>query len=483
MKQLSVLIVTMILLFTAGNLFAGSVDALGNLSAEYIRTLSRNASTDADAVTYNPAGLAFMQDGLYVDLGGQYLIKDYRMKDEKAANTWNIGKEFKSDVPSIIPNLAAVYKSNDWAAFLSFNAIAGGGSLKYDGGSPMLGTAMYWGGMQTLMPGIVQQAMPTIVQEIMAANPGMSLEDATAAALPIAMQNAQPIADGLAKNAAAGVNNLKLESIYYAATIGGAYKFNDMFSGGLGFRYVYGSKTFDIKNKTSNAALTTLQVQGTNLAKIDLTAHGFTGIASVDCTPIEELFISLRYESPTILKWDTKISGSAFGGGLADGLGYKDGETERKDLPQIVAAGLSYRIIPDLTASLSFTYYMISQSNWKHYNGVKTNSEYSNGFDAAIALEYSIIPALLVSAGYMRTQTGGGSKTLNDFEMALDSNAFAIGARYEAIEGLFINLGLQWAKYIDANGKPDLGSPTGPENIKYSKDVKAIGLGVQYKIM
>ena len=94
MKKLFVLAAMITLIFAANNLFAGSVDALGNLSAEYARTLSRNASTDADATVYNPAGLAFMQDGFYVNGGVQILLKDYRMKDEKATNAWNT-KEFE----------------------------------------------------------------------------------------------------------------------------------------------------------------------------------------------------------------------------------------------------------------------------------------------------------------------------------------------------------------------------------------------------
>jgi predicted porin len=88
-----------------------------------------------------------------------------------------------------------------------------------------------------------------------------------------------------------------------------------------------------------------------------------------------------------------------------------------------------------------------------------------------------------VSGGYQYTKVGGNSRTFNDFEMALDSHAFAIGGRYEVIPDLYINLGLQWAIYSDANGNPHLPGAETPENIKYSKDVKAIVLGVQYRFM
>lgn len=57
--------------------YAGSIDYLSNQSAEYIRTFSRNASTDADAVHYNPAGTAFMKDGIYFYLSNQTVLKEY----------------------------------------------------------------------------------------------------------------------------------------------------------------------------------------------------------------------------------------------------------------------------------------------------------------------------------------------------------------------------------------------------------------------
>ncbi len=46
-----------------------------NHSAEYVRTLNRNASTEADATFYNPAGLTYLPKGLYVMFSNQTLHK------------------------------------------------------------------------------------------------------------------------------------------------------------------------------------------------------------------------------------------------------------------------------------------------------------------------------------------------------------------------------------------------------------------------
>jgi len=79
MKKLFVsLCVAGLIVSSASSLFAGGIENKHNWSAEYVRTLNRNAATDsADAVVYNPAGVMKMEDGFYLNLTGQYVLKDY----------------------------------------------------------------------------------------------------------------------------------------------------------------------------------------------------------------------------------------------------------------------------------------------------------------------------------------------------------------------------------------------------------------------
>ena len=56
--------------------YAGAIDNKTNWSAEYIRTLNRNAATDyADIAAYNPAGTVKLQDGFILNGSLQYLGK------------------------------------------------------------------------------------------------------------------------------------------------------------------------------------------------------------------------------------------------------------------------------------------------------------------------------------------------------------------------------------------------------------------------
>ena len=53
------------------------MDNLANMSAKWIRSNVRNAALDggADMVNYNPAGLAILDDGVYLSFSNQMLFR------------------------------------------------------------------------------------------------------------------------------------------------------------------------------------------------------------------------------------------------------------------------------------------------------------------------------------------------------------------------------------------------------------------------
>ena len=79
-KGFMVVGVILLMVGLASSLQAGGIINKQNLSADYMRTLNRNAATDmADAAVYNPAGTAMMQDGLYLKADVLYLIRNTRI--------------------------------------------------------------------------------------------------------------------------------------------------------------------------------------------------------------------------------------------------------------------------------------------------------------------------------------------------------------------------------------------------------------------
>jgi long-chain fatty acid transport protein len=86
----------------ASTVFAGAIENKTNWSAEYIRTLNRNAATDyADIAAYNPAGTVKLDEGFIINGSVQFLSKKYE----------NIisGTTLESDEPSYIPGIFGVY--------------------------------------------------------------------------------------------------------------------------------------------------------------------------------------------------------------------------------------------------------------------------------------------------------------------------------------------------------------------------------------
>ena len=127
-KILVVLCVAGFIVSLASPLMAGGIDNKHNWSAEWIRTLNRNAATDsADAVVYNPAGVMKMEDGIYVNFTGQYGLKDYSNKF--------LGTKYETDEPDFIPSLFGLYRKDKWAAYGAVTVVVAGGTVDYKDGT------------------------------------------------------------------------------------------------------------------------------------------------------------------------------------------------------------------------------------------------------------------------------------------------------------------------------------------------------------
>lgn len=128
----TVLFLMGLLFSTTSFVLAGNVDNQNNYSAEWVRTLNRNAATDsADSAVYNPAGTIKMDNGIYLNMTGQYVHKKYWHKTSDMT--------YDSDTPSYVPGVFGLYKRDRWAAFVAYTITCGGGKVKYDEGSTTTG--------------------------------------------------------------------------------------------------------------------------------------------------------------------------------------------------------------------------------------------------------------------------------------------------------------------------------------------------------
>ena len=190
-------------------------------------------------------------------------------------------------------------------------------------------------------------------------------------------------------------HHLEGKSYFIGYTLGGAYKINDMFSVSLGARYVDASRDFK-----GNAALGVAGPGKTLGVDYEETGHGWGGIIGVNVTPLEELNIGLRYEAKTSIDLATHVT--------QDDIGIvTEGFQRNRDLPALLGLGVSYKITPKIRVEADFTYYFNDDAGWTD-NPVTSADETQkdDGYDIAIAFEYTFNPKWKASVGYMYTDVG-----------------------------------------------------------------------------
>lgn len=446
MKKL--LLVACVLLLASSVVLAGGIVTNTNQSAEYARMLNRNASTDVDAVYYNPAGLNMLQDGIHLYLSNQSIFQTREVKNSYTALNEN---KFKADVNApLFPDVFAAYKSGKLAVSAGVTPIGGGGSANYKDGAP-------------------------------------SFEVPFAAMVPTLTSMQVP-----------GINGYQLDasfegsSVYLGAQAAVSYKVNDMLSVGLGGRYVMANNTYkghlkdimlntdagtmppgdylrivaqqlrqagqtDLANQLEGYASQFDMSTADRIVDVKQTGNTFNGIISANLSPTRDINIGLRYETMGAMdvKNDTKESG-----GLKQ---FKADSSINKDIPAMFAGGISYRVLPQLKAMVDFNYYFNSGAGWSIENG---NTTAEDDYEAGIGLEYSLNPKLLISAGYLYSKSGATKYYQEDISYSLSSNSVAVGAKYQVMPNLGVSLGVLNTFYMENS-----------ESIPAAEYVRSFGLG------
>ncbi|MBD3414353.1 MAG: hypothetical protein GF421_07990, partial [Candidatus Aminicenantes bacterium] len=350
----------------------GSIVTNTNQSVLFFRYPARNASTDIDAVYYNPAGTTRLADGWHFSLNNQTIFQE---KTVTNAFPFLNNDTFIGDVKApIFPSAFVVYKKDKLAFSFGFGPNAGGGSAEFNDGLPSFET-----NISTLPPSLSLMGLPTT------------------------QYSADIYFSG--------------SSIYFGFQLNASYQIHEMISAGVGLRYISATNTYEgsieniminpyhpLLNPTSSMIpapqfFNTIGFPNTAAALSDQSvdakqvATGFTPILSAHIAPSENLNIGLRYEFNTKLEFENQTT--------TDDTGmFPDGETFRSDIPAILAAGAEYNIIPELKAGLSFTMCFDKNADWDGQEDLVN----SNSIEIAPALEYGLTDHIKVSAGYLWSQ-------------------------------------------------------------------------------
>lgn len=433
------------------NAYGGSIDYLAQQDAEYFAHPSMIGKIGTSGAFYNPAGTVFMEDGTYFKVNAQTIFKDYTMNTDKGILSKGQNGVHNSDFASpMVPSFQFVKKDGDRSYFAHAGIAAGGGTVKYDNGI---------------------SAFEAIGDKI---------------------DNFAGIFGGNASYL--GGTTVEGSSFYYNINLGMAQKLNEKFSVAGGIRLIYATRKLE---GTGHFNLDLPKgIQGIPLGdklkgshSIDVTldaereAYGVGGVIGFDYKPTDKLNIGFKYETEVELDFEAKNgqrglkvdSSNPLAGGFIDGMlrpvdvikeWIVDG---KRNLPAMMALGISYDMTDRLTLLASGNYYFIEQANEDH-----AYDNYTNGYEASIGFDYKLNEKYTLMAGYQYTNTGANEGTYKDTDYALDAHMYCVGMSYSPNETRKYTLSYGFVDYQDGTS-----SATGTT---FEKTVHTIGMSAEFKL-
>lgn len=412
-----------LMLLVASPLYAGAIVNKSNQSADYFRTLNRNAGTDyADIIVFNPAGTSKMEDGGYLKLDVMYITKDYSNTISSAVPPGTIG-ELTSDEPSTLPGFFAMYKQGKWAGFFAFTIPGGGGEVKWNqGNARTVGASLRFTGGAT-------------------------------GALP---------------------QSLIADSVYRGYTLGGSFAINEVWSIAAGVRYIdaYKEATITLGGPNPFPIIPTV-------VDYEQDADGWSGFIGLNIAPSDALNIGLTYIHKTKLDFETNLKRDDTGGvigGLVPFL--NQGAKQQEDLPGQINAGVSYKFTPKLRVETDLTYYLEKEATWEG----RLNGE-GNSWEWGLMGEWTFNPQWKASLGYLHSEIDVNANNLLPEAPELTANSIGAGAVFSPTSSWAITFGAVKVFYDSKTSTQTSAFTFAPRRYQYEKDSWSVFAGVQWKFL
>ncbi len=399
MKKVFIFAVASFLL--GGLIMAGGMVHNSNQSAEYMRTLNRNASTDLDAAFFNAAALTGLNDGFHLYISNQTIWQTRTVKT-KFPNYNNNTFEGTTFAP-VFPNIYAIKKSGKLAFSGGIMPIGGGGSAEFPDGLPRFDYQL------ARLVGL----------------PAAAIDDALA---PYGTINGYGVTASFTGS-----------SIYFGGQGSVSYALNDMISLSVGLRYIYALNTytgsltdavFNAENGDIVGVIPDINVDSKR------TGTALTPILNAYITPNDMIGFSIRYEPLTKLEMtaETTEDGTVV---LGEPGMFPDGAKYNEDLPSQLSFGLNLRPTDRLMIATSFDYWLNENVNW---DGDEANV--NNNWEGGASVEFALSDALTVSTGYLRAVTGATEFYQTDLSYSLSSDTFGGGFKYALNPNTSLSFGI-----------------------------------------
>ena len=439
-KRLGLLALAAVLSSSA---YSASIDHIQTYTPEYLGNQAQNGMINNASVYYNPAGLVHLQNGTYFHGGIELAVGEEKMN-------YN-GQELKADLLQPIPNFAMYKVEDDSALFWTFGGIAGGGDLKYKDGVP--GTA--------------------VISDIV---------------------NNNPLLSGMVGKITTEKSSAEGKNIYAQTTLGKTWKVDDKLSLSVAGRVVYGVRKLKGDIQVDGSPVLDYYKQNRATLDSERTAWGYGAQFGVNYKATEKLNLAMRYDSRVKMNFKAKASErkvelSKLSNSILPDLGfstfypeYADGVKSRRDLPAILAAGMSYKVTDNWTVALSGNYYFNKDAKMDRIKqesilGSKVvEAEYDNGWELAVGTEYRLSSKWAVLGSINYADTGAKVSSYDDVEYALNSVTLGTGLKYNPDETTEWVFTVAHFFYDEEKGHYDSKYGGLVDNPTYDKSITAFGV-------
>lgn len=396
------LITISIVLTLVAQVFAGGLVTNSNQSAEYLRSFNRNASTDLDAVYYNPAAVSSFGSGLHLYISNQTIMQTRTITSEFTG--FNKNPFEGSTFAPLFPNVYVAYVMGNLGISGGLLPIGGGGSAVFENG------------------------LPSFERQI--ANTGNS-----------------------------SFNGYDLDihfegsSVYLGFQGGVSYRLSDLASLYVGARYITASNNYTghLKDVMFIAA------DGSKIPAVSVNA-GFGDMeVNADQTGSTMVFVvasnsklwgdainvSLRYETmgEMIITNETTIDETGL---------FQDGVETGADIPAQFSAGLGLQLSDALYVTTTYDMWFDSAVDWGTVGKKDRELYVGTSWEAGGAVEYRLSPSLMVSAGFLMANPGVEDEYNGDLSYSSPTTSVAAGGVFNLSDANAVSIGLFNTMYEDA---------------------------------
>ena len=486
---------------------AGGLLTNTNQNIAFNRNFARVGAIGIDGVYFNPAGVAFLDQGFHLSLNFQNVYQTRQITSAFSvpafANTpyeypftlnggdKTDGSKFyegKASVP-ILPSFQVAYNKDKWSFQAGFGLTGGGGKATFNDGLPTFERQI------AILPALINQQLPTFSALL-----GQQETPATSYSMQSYMSGHQ---------------------YNFGLQLGVAYKINENLSvfGGARFNYIYNKYEGNITNISadvngnnqnlyeyfgSKAKLLTekaaaLQAQAV-AAKTQADAYQAQANAATDPTAKAQLQAAAnqyaagaqqasagakmvsagadKLNSSKELVKDRYVEVSQRGWGITPILGidyrtgkwnfaaryefttkfnienntkrddtqkYENGVNTPNDIPGILALGAQYEVLKNLRVMAGYNHYFDKDARMDN-NKQRFLKHNTQEFLAGV--EWDINPSVTVSAGGQRTLYGlGDGKYLTDLSFVTSSYSFGVGAKIKVAKNAHLNVAYFFTNY------------------------------------